>query len=272
MKFNTRARHSIFSFLILAVFVLGLQACGGGSSSTPLPDQDGSGIYTGTATVDVNTDITDLRGIVYDGRLLFFSETATPHVLYDGTVTSITSDDYTATVDVYENGVKTQTAVAVTGKVLTANKITGTIGTAGSAGNHNGTFTLNYDSIYTRGATTARIEAIGVNKATGSTYGTLDLSAGYSFSTDLNAVLNTFSGVIACTVVDVYSIPDSSVNVYAFTNFSIVEPANNCPDTYEGTGYSGLFSVVDDGVGGTDNRIIIAYSNGTNSVFGFLTK
>ncbi len=240
---------------------------------TALPNQDGSGIYNGTATVDVNTDITDLRGIIYNNRFMFFSVTANPHVLYDGTITSITSDDYTATVDVYENGVKTQTAVAVTGKVLTATSITGTIGTSGTAGNHNGTFSLTFDSVYNRAGTTARIEATGFNKTTGTTYGTLNpISDRYDFRTD-------FSFGVASTTCDiineVYAIPDTAINIYTIDNIDIVDLtgiSDLCLDSYEGSGYSGLITVVDDGISGTDNRILIAYTNGTNSVFGLLTK
>jgi len=270
MKFKINAR-SIFSLLIMAVFALGLQACGGGSSApeAPLPDQNGEGIYTGTATVDQgNTEITDLKGMIYGTRIMVFS--ALTHVLYDGTLTSVSSDDFTATLDVYENGVKTQSAVPVSGKVLTANSITGTMGTVGSVGNHNGTFSLTYDSAYTRDATTTRIEATGLNEATGTTYGTLDLLGGHTFQTDLAfSVLST--GASSCSIIDAYSIPDSTVNIYSFNNMTIRAEAS-CLDSYEGTGYSGMASVIDDGVGGTDNRILIAYSNGTNSVFGVLTK
>ena len=277
MKHLTNVR-SILLPLIFVGLTFGLQGCGGGGGGSTTPpaittDQDGSGIYTGTATVDVNTDITDLKGIVYGGRLMFFSATANPHVLYDGTITSVTNDDYTATVNVYENGVKTQSDVAVTGKVVTANSITGTIGTANTAGNHNGSFSLTYDSIYERGATAARIEADGPNAADGIVSGTLSLTAGYIFrEVDSRMILNATSGITLCTVVDVYAIPDSTKNVYTFNNVSITDPTVNCPDSYEGTGYSGLISVIDDGVGGTDNRMAIAYSNGTNSVFGLLNK
>lgn len=276
MKLSTGV-HSIYSAFISIVLVLGMQACGGGGSApAPLPDQDGSGIYSGTATVDVNTNITDLRGMIYNNRFMFFSTSATPHVLYDGTITSITSDNYTATVDVYENGelVPGKTGVTVTGKVRTATSITGTIGTAGTAGNHNGTFSLTYSNEYERAGTAARIEATGFNQATGTAFGSLDLSATYAFQTNLDFIART-EGVFSCLISNVYSIPDATVNMYAFTNMDIVDslPSSDiCPDSYEGTGYSGMASVVDDGVGGTDNRILIAYSNGTNSVFSLLTK
>ena len=275
MKFSTGVR-SIFSVLLIAILVLGLQACGGGGSApppAPLTDQDGSGIYSGTATVDAgSTSLDDLRGIIYNNRILFFNVTGNPNVLYDGTITSITKDDYTATVDVYENGTKTQTAIAVTGKVLSADKITGTIGTAGAAGNHNGTFSLTFDSIYTRGATTTRIDATGFDKTTGTTYSPVNsTSDNYDFRTT-----GLYFGVASntCPVAnEVYVIPDSSVNIYTIDNIDILDSGGNaCLDSYEGADYSGLISVVDDGVGGTDNRILIAYTNGTNSVFGLLTK
>lgn len=273
MKLSTGVR-STFSTLIFIGLVLGMQACGGSKAPpAPLPDQDGSGIYSGTATVDVNTSITDLRGIIYNSRLMFFSATATPHVLYDGTITSISSDDYTATVDVYENGTKTQTAVAVTGKVLTANSITGTIGTAGTAGNHNGTFSLAFDSAYNRPATTARVNTSGLNRGSWTAYGTQDIALmEFEARTDFSFfVVN--SGGAGCFINNVYTIPDATVNIYKVDNFDIIDTGGNvCLDSYEGTGYSGLFSLFDDAIDGDDSRFLVAYSNGTNSVFGLVTR
>ena len=272
MKFTTR---SIKLFLMMAIFALGLQACGGGSSSTPpagpLPDQNGEGIYSGTATVDQgNTDITDLKGMIYGTRIMVFS--VLNHVLYDGTLTSVSSDDFTATLDVYENGVKTQTAVPASGKVLSANSIIGTMGTVGNVGNHNGTFTLNYDSIYERGATTARIEATGFNKTTGPTYSSINSTTdNYDFR--ITGMLFGIASNTCPSASEVYAIPDSTVNIYTIDNIDILDAGGDaCPSTVEGSGYSGLITVVDDGIGGTDNKIIIAYSNGTNSVFGILDK
>lgn len=274
MKLNTRAR-SVYSFLVMSVLALGLQACGGGDDPAPTTtveittDQDGSGIYSGTATVDVNTNITDLRGMVYNNRFMFFSETANPHVLYDGTVTSVSLDDYTATVDVYENGVKTQTGVAVTGKVISATSITGTIGTAGDTGNHNGSFSLTYDSVYERGATVERIEATGFNQTTGATYSLINsVTDGYEIRTDFYfGVASSFCPISG----EVYAIPDSSVNIYTIDNIDINDSVvNDC--LIKGSGYAGMASVIDDSVDGIDSRILIAYTNGTNSVFGLLTK
>ncbi|MFK5914032.1 MAG: hypothetical protein QM484_06630 [Woeseiaceae bacterium] len=238
-----------------------------------LPDQDGSGIYKGTATVDVNTDITDLRGIIYGGRFLFFSETATPHVLYDGTITAITKNTYTATVDVYENGVLTvaKTGISMTGSVLTSDTITGIIGTNGDAGNHNGAFVLTFDSAYNRAGTTARAET-GLS-AMWSAYGTQDISPMEFYSrADFRFIVSDVGGA-GCYVSDVYTIPDATVNVYKVDNFDIIDTGGDaCLDSYEGTGYSGLFSLFDDATDGEDSRMLVAYSNGTNSVFGLVTR
>ena len=238
-----------------------------------LANQDASGLYNGTATVDANTDITDLRGMIYNSRFLFFSETGTPHVLYDGTITSITKNNYTATVNVYEDGVKTQTDVAVTGNVLTADNISGTIGVEGDVGNHNGTFSLTFNTKYNEGATILRItQNIDGHEYTGNTYGTVNFPTTGIFVDTLQYAIQSTDGTV-CGFLENYSIPDSTVNIYAINNIEILDQGGNtCLDTYEGIGYSGLVSLVDDSVDGVDSRILIAYTNGTNSVFGFLLK
>lgn len=267
MKLSTGVR-SIFSTLIFIGLVFGMQACGsGGGAPAPLPDQDGSGIYSGTATVDVSTEITDLKGIIYNNRIMVFS--ILTDVVYDGTITSITSDDYTATVDVYENGAISQTGVTVTGKVITANTISGTIGTSGTAGNHNGTFSLTFDSIYNRGATPERIEAIGFNQWSGIMYDVQDSNTRISTSTTLSFT-STGLDAINCDIIDVYSIPSSTVNIYEFTNMEVVNGAS-CP--YLGTGFSGFSSVVDSAPPTlTDDVLWIVYTNGTHSAFGVVMR
>lgn len=276
MKY-TASKRSFLPYILSLLILVSLIGCGGGGSSTPLPDQDGSGIYTGTATVDVNTDITDLRGMVYNNRVMFFSVTANPHVLYDGTITSITSDSFTAEVDVYENGVKTQTAVAVTGQVRTSSFITGTIGTAGQPGNHNGTFSLIFNSAYNRPATTDRAATWPINGGSGlwTAYGAPDLvNMEFQIRPDSSFIVTDTTGA-GCSIFDNYTIPDATVNIYQVDNFDIVDTASggdDCIDTYEGTGFSGMFSLVDDATDGVDSRFIVAYSNGTNSVFGLVTR
>ncbi len=142
-------------FCLIALF--GLVGCGGGGSSTT-PDQDASGLFKdGTASLDGGAlMLSDLRGFVQDDRIIIFS--ASGHLLFDGQIATISSDDYTATVDVYEDGVLTQSDVAVTGIVSTQSQINGTIS---GTGNANGTFTLMFDALYSRAATAERIEAVG---------------------------------------------------------------------------------------------------------------
>lgn len=161
----------------------------------------------------------------------------------------------------------------MTGKVLTANSITGTIGTAATAGNHNGTFSLTFDSAYNRPATIERAKTDGFNRGSWTAYGTQDLvNMEFDIRLDSSFNVNTTTGA-GCAIFDVYTIPDATVNVYQVDNFDIVDTGGDvCLDSYEGTGYSGMFSLVDDATDGVDSRFIVAYSNGTNSVFGLVTR
>ena len=90
----------------LSAIVFGLAiltACFHSSDSAP-PNQDASGIYTGSLAVTGGSTISDLKGMVYNNRFLIFSTSS--HLLFDGSISAISSTSVTATADVYENGVK----------------------------------------------------------------------------------------------------------------------------------------------------------------------
>ena len=82
-----------------------------------------SGIFTGTGTVNTdvaNVNLTDVKGMVYQERFIFFNEAE--NVLYDGTITDYDGTDFTASVDVYKDGVIDST-VAATGVIDNQNTL-----------------------------------------------------------------------------------------------------------------------------------------------------
>lgn len=286
---STQSPFNRFSFLVAAFLglflMVGLAGCGGGgggSSSDDVviddddvvvivtPDQEASGLYKdGIADLDGSAlMLNDLRGFVHEGRVIIFS--ATSNLLFDGTVTAITGDEYTATVDVYENGIKTQTAVAVTGMVTSQSQISGTIS---GTGNASGTFTLTFDLAYDRGATADRIDTeitsapwggpvkmsiVGVDT---DNFDTFSNATGYDFRSGKGDPLTT------CIHVGSISITNPAVNIFSMQE-SITDKFE-CVSLVSAS-YSGFAAVVDGT--GTDDMLLYAVIDGTHSVFAVLTR
>lgn len=261
-------------FLLGLVLLWGLSGCGGSSGSDPEPlAQDASGLFKdGTAQLNAGAlMLTDLRGFVHDDRLIMFSVQG--HILFEGQITTINSDEFTATIDVYETGVKTQSDVAVTGNVMTESSITGTI--AGT-GNASGIFTLTFDPLYSRGATFERVDTTQPNTS-------IPLSfVGNVMSTMVSAETNNFNfdqvnvydmlaripGPIRCRSNGSYTIPDANINIYAL-NEEIVKADPGCTMS-DTPGYTGFAAAID-GIS-TDDTLLYAVTNGTNAQFAILSK
>lgn len=272
MKKTTAFTRLIKSALLL-VSVTGLlmvQGCSGSSSSpAPNPDQVASGLYKdGAANLNggVSTP-TDLIGFVHDNRFIVFSVSA--HLLIDGAMTAPTGDSYTATADVYESGVKTQTGISVTGTVTTESSLSLTLAGAGLG---SGTIDLLFDPLYGRGATNARIELRdGTGSILMSFLGMETTNFDAFFPGDVASY--NFSSVRISPSVDVcrhngdYIIPDASINIYTLQDE--ISITSGCATTSY-TGYTGFAAVID----GTnaDDTILYAVTNGTNSVFAIITK
>jgi len=269
------------AFFIGFLSIVGLQGCSSSSSTTPVvADQDASGIFkSGTAELNSGaTMLNDLRAFVHNGRIIVFSVSG--HLLFDGQITGITGDDYTATVDVYEAGLKTQSTVAVTGKVTSESQITGTITGTGDA---SGTFTLTFDTAYNTPATEA-IAIIHPDDWEG------DLLSQFSFagetptpfdntdmydntgSIGIAGSIKDSNNVQICEYLGTVTIPDSTINIYSF-NLSAPNSAfnqANCTDFTFGQNFTGLNSVLSET--GTQKDLIIAFTDGTQAVFGVLTQ
>ncbi len=178
------ARFTHLPMLLLALFALALQGCGDGVRILPPSDADPTGYYTNTGVLEVmendNTTprlaITDLQGMVTDGQLMMLSDTE--NLTYVGRFT-VSGNDISGTVTVYEADEMTQKDVPLTGQVTAGSKITGTLSGIGAA---NGTFTLNYAPLVDNGPVDMDmvIRLLSWRPVTGnpSAIPTLDMAAG----------------------------------------------------------------------------------------------
>jgi len=143
-----KMRFSPFLLFFLVLFALIMQGCfhssSGGNKIGVTPDVDPTGYYdvSGTANVgDVSSGmltITDLQGLVNGTRFIAISDAN--GLVYDGTITEINTDDFTATVSVFQDGTLITTA-PVTGMITAGAKITGTLTGSGLG---SGSFELIY--------------------------------------------------------------------------------------------------------------------------------
>ena len=131
------------------ILLFGLVGCGGGgggATASPHP----KGFYdSGTTLVRDSTDtivlnIPDLQGMVSGNRFMLISVAEV--LLYDGSITDITDDTFTADVNIYRDGVLIPGAegtATVAGTYTSSSSMTGIL-TGFGAGN--GSFTLTYST------------------------------------------------------------------------------------------------------------------------------
>lgn len=249
----------------IAAALVGLQACGGGSSPAPLTDQNPDGIYTvGSLTVDpnnTNTTYSDFVGMVHNNKFMLFSKLG--HVLYEGTVTSITLKDYTATVDVYKDGTKVDSSVSVTGTITNESIFTGTLA-GGNNASSMGSFSLTYDTIYTNIPTYSRIEGanfVGVAKSTD------DFDTSFGFRESTKSFIGATNTPSCLYLNGTVTLPSAQSNIYEITNSDILQETGEVTCSIITSGYNGMASLMGKSANTTDDRVYIALTNGTNSVF-----
>jgi len=126
-------RFNPLLMILLALFMLTVQGCfhsGGGGGSDTVTNANPTGYYNvfGKASVgDGNGEtlvIEDLQGMVNGDRFIAISDAN--GLVYDGKITDITSNDFSATVSVFQNGVFLSTAT-LTGMITEGAKIIGTL-------------------------------------------------------------------------------------------------------------------------------------------------
>ena len=155
--FNTHIINRFFMFAFVLAFISLLSACGGGGDDAVV-NANPTGYYTGTAAVFVGTapavDVQDLQGLVDGNRFMAMSEAQ--ELLYDGTITSINGNTFSATVTVYKDGaLVVGSPTTFTGTIIQGSQITGTFS---GTGDWRGTFTLGYALSNNQAATLTQVE------------------------------------------------------------------------------------------------------------------
>ena len=262
-----------YSILITAM-VLTLGACGGsgGGASTPppTPDADPTGYYdvTGTATVKLDdnvTDlnITDLQGLVNGTE---FSAISTANgLVYTGTITNINQNDFTATLSIYRDGALLTTAT-VAGTITEGSSITGTLTGTGAG---NGTFTLSYGNAADNQASALSRVENGVNEGWLALIGgSLNLGLGIIISStgDVSHDQSTDGGVFnGCSVASGSITPVSNVNIYTVTI-----TLSGCNNTNANGVYNGVATTRTQT--SADDRLVLIVSKTDFSIHGEFTS
>ena len=270
----TRLLTLTLLLMFMAAALSLLSACGGDDpTAPPVVNQNPSGLYksvTSTSTLG-GTAVSDMRGFVHNNRLIAFSVTA--HYLIDGTINTISGNNYTATVSVYKNGLLAQAGVAVTGLVTNASSISGTLSGTGVS---SASFNLAFDSQYETNATVERISQsatdwLGTAYSEFNTAGPeLVLPAGITVQSGLTMgggalLAGSLDGPECFFDNGVLTIPDTQVNVYTITH--IVTQGNGCTLSTVGN-YTGFATVITGtGSSNVDDTLLYAASNGTHAIF-----
>ena len=269
MKFLTLARL-IISPLILIGLVLGMQACGGGGGSTPAPtDANPTGYYDNTGTVTVDDDgagagagvtaISDLQAMINGNRFMMISDAQ--GLFYDGAITSISVNDFTANVSVFKHGKPIVSPNAtITGTITEKSRIDGSI-TGTGAGNSNVDFRLQYASNNNLASDLTRIEGTGLDSWDSEIGGENDetvliINAAGNVISMNSAINGNFANCILSsgvfTPINGTSLYNATINV------------TNCADTNANLTYVGLAATWTFAT--TDDRAVIGVTD-TNSIF-----
>jgi len=257
--------------IFLALFALAVQGCfhssSGGGKIGVTPDADPAGYYdvSGTASVGNGSGgtltITDLQGLVNGTRFIAISDAN--GLVYDGTMTEINIDDFTATVSVFQDGTLITTA-PVTGMITAGAKITGTLTGSGLG---SGSFELIYALSNDTAAALSRVQN-SVDEGWFDRVGG-GMAIGLAFVVDtMGNITPGFSatdGVFNQCVVDTGVIsPITGTSLYTL-NLTL----SNCSNTAVNGDYSGLASIRNES---TENpigdRLVSVISNSNFSVFG----
>jgi hypothetical protein len=233
---------------------------------------EASGIFTGTGTVNSGINLTDVKGMVYQERFIFFNEAE--NVLYDGKITDYTDTTFIASVDVYKDGVINST-VEATGTIANQTTIDLTMtGTGFGAGTINMIYHLDDDgdAFYDRDATEARYSTVAV-VAWFAVAGANTVFQGHHLfvrgTVDAADFLGSAEGGHECSYNGTKTIPDNANNIYQMS-FDVTKLGfgNNCDQL--GTGFTGMMTLVDGGSleRFTDGTLWFAATNGTYATFG----
>jgi hypothetical protein len=259
-QFNLTSRSTAFPLILLVLIALVLQGCfhnDDDPAPVVVPDANPAGYYdvTGTASVEGAPNITDLQALMNGNRLMMMSDAN--GLLYDGTITDITENSFTADVVVYKDGESTGTATA-SGTITEGSSITGTLTGSGFG---SGTFSLTYALSNSQAADLARVE----NAASLSWRG-----EGLRFESDFNIddqgilthVQSTLDGVYDTCRINGTIVPVNNSSLYS-VNVTLTQ----CDLHSELNGvHTGLSATRDDL--GVDDRLVFMISNTAFAYFG----
>ncbi|MCF6324504.1 MAG: hypothetical protein L3J89_09310 [Gammaproteobacteria bacterium] len=267
---NLTSRLAVFPLFLLVLIVLVLPGCfHNDDDPAPVPDATPAGYYinTGTATVSdggsSTISIGDLQAIVHGSRMMMMS--VTHELLYDGTITSIDGNDYTADFRIYKDAVFV-TDATVTGQITTGASITGIL--TGSGFGSGGGFNLLYGTTNHEVASLARIERV-LPATWGATIGGADATADYEFTIDdVGGVVDDVSNVDGLFDSCFLNFEVSIIRLIVDTNFyepTFLVHCNGGGFLHEGE-YTGLATTRSDAT--TDDTLVLMMTSGTHSFSG----
>ena len=159
-QLNFRSHSTSLPMILLVLFAL--QGCfhsDDDPAPAPVVDANPTGYYSGPNGPTSVSDgaggtiaLNDLQAMVNGNRIMMMS--AANGLLYDGTITSITENDFTADFKVYTDGENPIPATA-TGTITQSSSITGTLTGSGVG---SGIFSLGYAISNNQAAAISRVE------------------------------------------------------------------------------------------------------------------
>jgi hypothetical protein len=252
---------SAVSALMLSFFAFfSLQGCSssGDDAVVVIDDADPTGYYTGTADVmpdsTTNLLIDDLQGMINGTRFMVMSVENT--LLYDGTITDVSVNDFTANVTIYKDGLLVSTTT-MTGTITEGSQITGTI-TGTDA--FNGTFTIVFALSNNEPSAISKVENTLGEVWSGKIEPTSARDQRFSINSAGALIDNDAptSGVFSFCGIDTGTITAIANTRLYDTSLKLIE----CDDPNVDGSYTGLATTK-----GTDNILVFAYSNGTFAAF-----
>ncbi len=255
--------------ILLSLFVLAVQGCfhssGGGGSGTSNADPTGYYDVSGTASVSDGNGgaltITDLQGMVNGNRFIAISDAN--GLVYDGMITDINGNDFTAAVTVFQDG-SPITTTTVTGMITAGAKITGTV--AGSDLG-SGAFELIYASSNNTAAVLSRVQnmpgffwfdRVGGGQATGLGFAVDGIGNVTHFFSANDAIFNQ------CVVASGTISPVTGTSLYTI-NMTL----SNCNSTDVDGIYAGLTSMRTESIESPiGDRLVLVVSKSNFSVQG----
>ncbi len=250
--------------ILLVLFVLTMQGCGGGGGG-PVVDADPAGYYTNTGTASVDngaggtTSIDDLQAIVNGNRIMMMS--TANELLYDGTITNISGNDFTADFTIYTEGENPLTATA-SGMITQGSRITGTL-TGSGVGSR--TFSLLYATTNNEVADISRIKNGSIGGGAVVTWETVvgNGTAAFEFIIDAAGVVvddvNNVQGLFHTC--EIFS---GSISPVANTNLYVISAVlDTCSDTNVRMNYTGLATTRSES--NIDDTLVFMMTSGTYS-------